>query len=115
MNQQDFDRDQQSLVNFLRQHRPDVPPPAANLEQLILSQIAPHQDAVRVLPKFSFNRLWLLPTAIATAAIITWQYTRPMQPVLSQSDRQNIEASLVTGWSAVISEDAGYSETTTQE
>jgi len=108
MNHQDLDRDrEQRLVAFIRQHRSIAPPPAIDLQQSILAQIQhqaqPHRN---ISSAKSFKWLWLIPASIVSASMIIWQINRPIQTALTDTDRQIIEASLVTGWSVATSEES---------
>lgn len=100
-NYHDFDDNQQEpVVAFIRQYRPIVPAPAFDLQERIMSQLEPHQQRKK------YRHLWLLvPAAIASALIFNLGQNRQLQPTLSQTDKNLIEASLVNNWLASSGEE----------
>lgn len=107
MTQTNFDPDR-NLVAFLRQHCPIAPPPALDLEERIANQVMSSQAKYK--SQFGMRRyarlIWLIPAAIAAGFLITWEGNRQLQPTISETEHQTIEASLLGSWSLSIGEDA---------
>ncbi|BAY31842.1 hypothetical protein NIES2107_37280 [Nostoc carneum NIES-2107] len=99
-----FPDDEQNLVNFLRQHRPPVPPAAPDLEQQILQQV----QTFAVKPQRHLPRLWLVPPAIAAslvAAVVSYKVFAPAKP--SAAELANLEAFIDSNWQGTVSEHTG--------
>lgn len=62
------DREQQNLVNFLRENRPAIPDPKCNLEAKLINSIG---EQPRRFSKSSSSLMWTIPSAIATGVLFT--------------------------------------------
>ncbi|MEG3837881.1 hypothetical protein QUA46_25965 [Microcoleus sp. MON2_D6] len=110
----------QELVNFLKQHRANIPEAAPDLEQKILAAIETnhasllnekHREKRRVTtsPK-SHDRLkissvskWAVSSAIAASLLLFWSGYRPFETAqLPDEETANLEAFLVTNWEGVL-------------
>ncbi|OLP17671.1 hypothetical protein BST81_15235 [Leptolyngbya sp. 'hensonii'] len=117
----------QRLTAFLRQHRPDVPPGAPDLEDRIMAALEapPHRSGTVALlerpPKgprsvqrprpLTRPAWWLVPPAIAASllvALITYRTTPPPQP--NSEDLTQLEAFLEKNWNGAV-----YDDTSTME
>lgn len=117
-----FSNDDKNLVNFLRQHRPEVPPAATDLEQQILQNVETlhlHQwgdvcDKTKrlrdrrptSLPTSLERRrpLWLVPSAVAAslvAAVVGYQALIPPPP--NAAELAKLERFMETNWQGAIS------------
>lgn len=65
--------DDQALVHFLRQNRPEVPPSTPDLEEKLLSAIesSPPPHLHHNSPS-RYRQLWLVPPAIAASLALVW-------------------------------------------
>ncbi|MEG4456524.1 hypothetical protein [Microcoleus sp. N9_A1] len=110
----------QELVNFLKQHRPNIPESAPDLEQKILAAIESNQASVfheshrkktrlsasaksddRL--KISSVSKWALSSAIAASLLVFWSGYRPFQTAqLPDEETAKLEAFLVTNWEGVL-------------
>ena len=110
----------QELVNFLKQHRPNIPEAAPDLELKILAAIESnhaslvnesHREKTRVTgsPK-SNDRLkissvskWAVSSAITASLLVFWSGYRPFQTAqLPDKETAQLEAFLVTNWEGVL-------------
>lgn len=95
--------DDDRLLEFLHQHRPDAPPAAADLEQRVMEgiEIIPQQPAKEsILP---IPRNWLLSGALAASLLIAiggYRLLAPSTP--SVAEKANLEAFLVESWDGVV-------------
>lgn len=62
------------LVDFLRQHRPDIPPASPQLEQRILATVAGDHSTAR---RYSPRTLWLIVPSIAASLSLTFWGIKP--------------------------------------
>ncbi len=110
----------QELVNFLKQHRPNIPEAAPDLEQKILAAIEINQASVSYETHHtktqlsasakSDNRLkissvskWALSSAIAASLLVFWSGYRPFETAqLPDEETAQLEAFLVTNWEGVL-------------
>ncbi len=110
----------QELVNFLKQHRPNIPQAAPDLEQKILAAIESNQASVfhetyrektrlsgsaksgdRL--KISSVSKWVFSSAIAASLLFYWSGYRPFQTAqLPDEEIAKLEAFLVTNWEGVL-------------
>ncbi|MEG4842080.1 hypothetical protein [Microcoleus sp. B9-D4] len=110
----------QDLVNFLKQHRPNIPEAVPDLEQKILAAI--ESDRASVFPetirkktrlsasaksderlKISSVSKWAVSSAIAASLIVFWSGYRPFQTAqLPDEETAKLEAFLVTNWEGVL-------------
>ncbi len=90
--------DDECLVNFLRQHRPDVPPAAPDLEQLIIQSVAASP------PKSTrYRQMWVVPPAIAAGLLIAWTGYRILMPVsFSAAQLASLNAFLESNWDGAV-------------
>lgn len=96
------------LVGFLKQHRPQVPPAPSDLEDSLMTCIEVIEStSVRARPRHSRSGIaWLLPPAIAAAAIASWFVARPA-PQLADAELAELEADLVSSWQMTTEGTAG--------
>jgi hypothetical protein len=86
------------LVNFLRQHRPPIPPASADAEDRLLARIA----AMPVVPARhpDRRRLWTVSGAIAAglvASLIGYHTLMP-RPYPSEAELVSLESFIETNW-----------------
>lgn len=65
--------DDERLVDFLRKHRPDIPPAAPDLEETIFRSVESSASNPNTLSKSNpswFRQLWLVPPAIAATVVL---------------------------------------------
>ena len=114
MNQ--FSNDDKHLVNFLRQHRPEVPPAATDLEKQILQNIetldlrhlrvvdaTSRQRSLRT-PEERRRPLWLIPSAVAAslvAAVVGYQALIP--PPANPAELAKLGRFMESNWQGAIS------------
>jgi hypothetical protein len=101
-----FPNDDKDLVNFLRQHRPEVPPASADLEQQILRHVETlHATSLRTPNLRHRSPLWLVPSTIAAglvAAVISYDAFIPAQP--SPAELAKLERFMESNWQGVVSD-----------
>ncbi|GAC1460383.1 MAG: hypothetical protein NVS2B14_04610 [Chamaesiphon sp.] len=92
-----FQKDEQHLVEFLRQHKGAVPLGAPNLEEQIL-------QAVASLPQQYFRRqqLWFVPPVIAAGLLLGWAGYRIVTPFVAPVDTVGLQAFLENNWDSVL-------------
>ena len=98
-----FPHDDQDLVNFLREHRPPVPPAAPDLEQKILQQM----QASVVKPQRHRVRLWLVSPLVAAslvAAVVSYRVLVPAKP--SAVELATLESFIESNWQSTNSDRA---------
>ncbi len=115
-----FPNDDESLVAFIKQHRPAPPPTAANFEEELMELIErqsqptmPQQQAHS--PVFAIPRIkYLIPIASATVAglFLSWGGYRLLNP--SPSIAQ-LEMFLVNSWNSAIGSTSFSASTETPE
>ncbi|WP_254568400.1 hypothetical protein [Oscillatoria sp. HE19RPO] len=88
------------LVDFLRQHRPDIPPASPQLEARILASIAGDRARTR---RYSPRLLWLIVPSIAASLSLAFWGIKPgifsPEPV---SDLAQIEAFMEYTWNGLL-------------
>jgi hypothetical protein len=113
------EQEDQKLTAFLKQHKPIAPPPAIDLEQQILAQIEripiadqtatatsqPLPGKIKKSRHWLTKGLWLLPAAIAIASGIFWANNRQPEFALSEAERLELEAALISSWTGAIDRD----------
>ena len=92
------DREQQNLLNFLRENRPIPPNCQCNLEQKLMDSIG---EQSRKNSKHGSNLIWTIPGAIATGVLFTsvglsW---KTPQVVIDTSE---LDQFLVNSWNDTI-------------
>ena len=107
----------QKLVNFLKQHRPNIPEAAPDLEKKILAAIERNEAGERKLnylgdPQFTRSskrsrivgfRKWVFPSAIAAGLLVFWSGYRAFETAqLPDNETAKLEAFLVTNWEGVL-------------
>lgn len=92
-------KDEQPLVEFLRQNAGTPPPAAANLEVQIMQAVvsSPHQQTSRR------RHLWVVPPALAASLLLTWAAYRAFGPPSPSPD--TIEAFMTDNWDSVVAGD----------
>jgi hypothetical protein len=99
------------LVAFLKQNKPMAPVPGINLEQSIMAEIDRQPlSRVKLQQKHWRKRLIFASGAIAAGFLAIWSVNRQFQPVISEVERAQIEASLIKSWSASVGEDSIYED-----
>jgi hypothetical protein len=102
MNQ--FPHNDKDLVDFVRQHRTQVPPASLDLEQQILQQV----QASSVQPRHRRSQVWLVPPMIAAgliATMISYRAYTPARP--SAAELATLEAFIESNWQGTLSEHTG--------
>lgn len=110
----------QELVNFLKQHRPNIPESSPDLELKILAAIESnqaslvneiHQEKTRVTASPQSNdRLkilsvskWAVSSAVAAGLLVFWSGYRPFETAqLPDKETAQLEAFLVTNWEGIL-------------
>lgn len=103
-------KDDQKLVDFIREHRPEVPPTNQALEAKIMAAVAattPSQP-VKQSRVISWRRrsLWLMPPAIAASLLIAWgtnQLLTPPPP--TATELASLEDFIENTWDEAIEPD----------
>ena len=101
-----------SLVTFLKQHKPIAPPCDPNFEQQLFAKISQHPQRspskIKSKTKSLRSWTWLVPAILAAGLGLTWNFSRsqyqtasnPTNPItISESEQAAIEQSLVSSWS----------------
>lgn len=107
----------QKLVDFLRQHHPDVPPVSEDLEARIMAAVEashPSEAIEKAIEKSSViplrrRSLWLMPPAIAAGLLITWgthHWLTPAPP--TATELASLEVFIETIWDEVAEPDYPY-------
>jgi hypothetical protein len=96
-----FPEEDQNIVNFLQQYRPEIPPTSPNLEQQILQQVT----TLPIRPSHRLSYLWLVPSAIV-AGFLTLFIGYPIL-ILNYprvAETSNLETFMESNWQTVVSE-----------
>ena len=102
--------DDHELVDFLRQHRPAVPPGDPSLEDRLFDAIAATSQPTaltpfrRSTPRPERSRAWVVPYAIAASLIATavsYRVLVPTQP--SKADLATLQAFAESNWQGTFS------------
>ncbi len=97
----DQDKD---LVHFLRQHRPEVPPASADLEQQILKDVEMwHPTFLSAPTRHRRSPLWLIQSVVAAglvAAIVGYRALIPTQT--SPAELAKLETFMESNWHGTI-------------
>jgi hypothetical protein len=108
-----FSKDDEPLVEFLRQNSPDVPPPAPNLEEQIMAAIEQESSSTEKTRQLSnrSRRLWLVPpvlgklsAGIAAGLLMTWTGYRVLIPATNTVDTPSLEAFVENNWDGIVGE-----------
>jgi len=95
-----------SLTDFLKQHRPPVPPAAADLEDRLMAAVMDTPVQVPTAQRQqSYRRvLWLVPSAIAAGlvAIVGYQTLVPPQP--TEAELAELETFIESTWQGTLAE-----------
>lgn len=91
------------LVDFLRQHRPDIPPASPQLEQRILATVAGDRSTAR---RYSPRTLWLIVPSIAASLSLTFWGIKPwiFSPFPAR-DLAQIEAFMESAWNGLLQDE----------
>ena len=107
----------QELVNFLKQHRPNLPEAAPDFEQKLLAAIDRNEAGARKLnylgeSQFTLSskrsrtigfRKWVFHSAIAAGLLVFWSGYRAFETAqLPDNETAKLEAFLVTNWEGVL-------------
>jgi hypothetical protein len=92
-------KDDQPLIDFLRQNVGTPPPAAPNLEVQIMQAVvsSPHQQTSRR------RHLWVVPPALAASLLLAWATYRAFVPPSPLPD--TIEAFMTDNWDSVVAGD----------
>lgn len=114
MNKSPHDGDR--LAQFLREHRPDVPPPAADLEEQIMAAVEssdlPASDptesnkekVISLFPPLKRQKkLWFVPPAIAASLLLSWTGYHLLFPTKTV-DTASLESFVESNWDVLVSE-----------
>jgi hypothetical protein len=91
------------LVNFLRQHRPDLPPASPQLEERLLAAVAGDRSRAR---RYSTRILWLIVPSIAASLSLAFWGIKP--GIFSPSparDLAQIEAFMEYTWNGLLQDE----------
>ena len=108
MNQ--FPNDDHKLIDFLKQHRPQMPPADAALEERLFAAIAaenPQENLVqfrRSQPRSPRNLVWFVPPALAAgllASVVGYRTLVPTKP--SAAELANLQAFMESNWQGTVS------------
>ncbi len=92
-----------SLVDFLRQYRPDIPPPSAQLEERILATLMSDRPKSG---RYSPRILGLIVTAIAaTASLAFWGLKTRLFFPNSATESAQIEAFMEYTWNGLLQDE----------
>lgn len=107
-------KDDQKLVNFIRQYRPEAPPVHEDIKARIEANImavvsaSPSSEPVRKSQVISFRRrsLWLMPPAIAAGLLIAWGTNRLLTPAPTPAtELASLEVFIEDTWDGVVEPD----------
>ncbi|MGL5196527.1 MAG: hypothetical protein ACRC8Y_23295 [Chroococcales cyanobacterium] len=88
------------LVDFLRQHRPDIPPASPQLEARILAVVAGDRSRAR---RYSPRILWLIvPSIAASLSLAFWGIKPGMFSPYPASNLAQIEAFMEYTWNGIL-------------
>ena len=91
------------LVNFLRQHRPDIPPASPQLEERILTAVAGDRSRTR---RYSTRILWLIvPSIAASLSLAFWGIKPGLFSPIPASDSAQIEAFMEYTWNGLLQDE----------
>jgi hypothetical protein len=101
----------QKLVEFLRQNRPDLPPENQDLEAQIMAAVAatPRSESGQNSSVIPFRRrsLWLMPPAIAAGLLIAWGTSRLLTPPpQTATELASLEVFIENTWDEVLDQDS---------
>jgi hypothetical protein len=101
--------DDPNLVNFLRQHRPQIPPTSPELEGNILQQVSQYQASKREklisIADFQRRFLYLLSPAMAMGLVIFISNYRAINsPQISDGELSKIGTFMENNWHDALSE-----------
>jgi hypothetical protein len=103
-----FSKDDQNLVDFLRQHQPKAPPASPDLEQQILQNVS----QLRVLPqptKYRFPKLVFFPSVIAAGLltiIVGYPAFTPQKP--TEAELTKLESFIESNWQSTVSDNSEH-------
>ncbi len=107
-------KDDEPLVEFLRQNCPKIPPPAPNLEEQIMAAVerqSSSTEKTRQLLSNRSQRLWLVPpvlgklsAGIAAGLLMTWTGYRVLIPATNTVDTPSLEAFVENNWDGIVGE-----------
>lgn len=112
-----FPNDDQELVAFLQQHRPQAPPPDPALESRLFDAIdaLPSQDTVvpfrRSQPRARRSLMWLVPSTIAAglvASVVGYRVLVPAKP--SATDLASLQAFMESNWQGTVNSSSADEE-----
>ncbi len=112
-----FPDDDRSLTNFLRQHRPAIPPASAELEEHVMALVAatpqaPEATRLRAAgePDFAVVRqgarrwLWVVPSAIAAGLVAIVGYQAWWAPRAAEAQLAELETFIESTWHGTVAE-----------
>lgn len=93
------------FVEFLRQHRPLPPPPAAILEDRVMAAIS--TEATLAQSRRRQRHLWLVPSVI-TASLITvfFSYRAWLPPQFNATEVAGLEDFMASNWYSTVNENS---------
>jgi hypothetical protein len=99
----------QKLVDFIRQNRPDLPPENQDLEAQIMAAVAanPRSESRQNSSVIPFRRrsLWLMPPAIAAGLLMAWGTNRLLTPPPpTATELASLEVFIENTWDGVFDE-----------
>jgi hypothetical protein len=98
-----FPEEDQNIVNFLQQYRPEIPPASPNLEQQILQQV----KVLPIRPLHRLSHLWLIPSAIIAGFLTLFiGYPALILNYHRVAETSNLETFMESNWQTVVSENS---------
>jgi hypothetical protein len=98
--------DDQDLIRFLQQYRPQPPSASPNLEERILSVVEQLENAPQRRQQRWYRSPWV-PTAIAAGLVVglvSYRALLPSRP--NPAELRSLEAFMETNWNASVNDDA---------
>ncbi|AFY82959.1 hypothetical protein [Oscillatoria acuminata] len=91
------------LVDFLRQHRPDIPPASPQLEARILAAVAGDRSKAR---RYSSRILWLIvPSIAASLSLAFWGIKPGLFSPTPASNSAQLEAFMEYTWNGLLQDE----------
>lgn len=100
-----------NLIAFIRQHRPEPPPPAPDLEQCLLQRIERPETPIARLasPQPRPRRMWATTGAIAASVLLAWSGYHALEISQRRAQEEQLATFLFENWQEVIERDASSS------
>ncbi len=95
-------KDDEKLVEFLKEYRPLPPPPKSSLEDELIELI----ESEPVISGYSAHWRWLLPSTLAASLVLFLGMYRVLSPTpqMAQVSPEELEGFLVESWTGIVGE-----------